>query len=334
VGAEAQRPATAGLPPAIALMGPTASGKTALAVELARRFPVDIISVDSALVYRGMDIGTAKPDAATLALAPHRLIDIREPEQPYSAAEFCADAQREMAAITAAGRIPLLVGGTMLYFRALLQGLSELPAADPDTRAGLEQRLADEGLPALHAELAERDPVAAGRINPNDPQRITRALEVLELTGRPMTELQQGGAVTALPYRVFKLVVCPAQRAELHRRIALRFEQMLAQGFAEELRELAARPGFSLDLPAMRAVGYRQGWGWLNGEYDAGQWREKALAATRQLAKRQITWLRREQGASWHDLDEAGAVAGLLEKVNVFLETDVDRSQFMQDAGQ
>lgn len=308
-------------------MGPTASGKTGLAVLLCERFPLDIISVDSALVYRGMDIGTAKPGAATLARAPHRLIDIRDPAESYSAANFRDDALREIGQIVAAGRVPLLVGGTMLYFRALLDGLSDLPEANPRIRARLEARAGVEGWHMLHEELARVDPAAAGRIDPNDPQRIQRALEVFEITGKPLSELQETSSGTAPSFRTLKLVVCPQERATLHERIAQRFELMMAQGFPEELRRLRARADFSRELPAMRAVGYRQGWPWLDGEYDQAMMREKALAATRQLAKRQLTWLRRETGTLWYDPDAETAFGGVAAVVEDFLESSQGHSQ-------
>lgn len=290
---------TAELPPAILLMGPTASGKTDLAVELVQRLPCDIISVDSALVYRGMDIGTAKPDAATLAAAPHRLIDICDPAEAYSAARFRIDALREMADISAAGRIPLLVGGTMLYYRALQQGLADMPEADPEVRARLEHALQRHGLAAMHERLAKVDPVAAERIHPNDPQRILRALEVWELTGEPLSRLQAQAGHDALPYRVLKLARAPRERAVLRERIARRFEAMLDQGFEEEVRALLARGDLSPQLPSMRSVGYRQMLEYLRGDYDRDMMVEKAVSATRQLAKRQMTWLRSETGLHW-----------------------------------
>lgn len=308
------------LPPAVLLMGPTASGKTGLAVELVQRFPMDLISVDSALVYRGLDIGTAKPDPATLAIAPHRLIDILEPTGRYSAADFRRDALREMASITAAGRVPLLVGGTMLYFRALQDGLSTLPAADQATRDRIEARAAREGWPALHAELASIDPAAAGRISPNDPQRIQRALEVFELSGQSMTHLQQQAPGDPLAYRLLKLVVCPQPRSELHRRIEQRFDTMLAQGFEEEVRGLHRRGDLDPSLPALRAVGYRQAWAWLDGAYGRQEMRQKAVFATRQLAKRQLTWLRREKDCLWYDLAQDKALGGVMSTVKRFLE--------------
>ncbi|HMM56704.1 MAG TPA: tRNA (adenosine(37)-N6)-dimethylallyltransferase MiaA [Rudaea sp.] len=280
-------------PLAIFLMGPTASGKTALACELARRFPLDLISVDSALVYRGLNIGAAKPDAATLEEFPHRLIDIRDPAQAYSAAEFRADALREMKAITATGKIPLLVGGTGLYFRALQSGLSNLPEADAELRARLADEAAQLGWPALHARLRGFDAQAAERIGPDDAQRIQRALEVIEITGMPLSA-QQGGLPAPFGYRVLKLALIPHDRAVLHERIAQRMDAMLVQGFLAEVRALRARGDLHADLPAVRAVGYRQAWQHLDGEFDAGEFRDRAVFATRQLAKRQLTWLRGE----------------------------------------
>jgi len=276
-------------------MGPTASGKTALAVSLVERFPLEIISVDSALVYRGMNIGTAKPDAATLARAPHHLLDIRDPTEAYSAAAFCDDARRLMADITARGRVPLLVGGTMLYFRALLQGLDDLPRADAALRKQLEAEAALRGWPALHAELAAVDPVTAARLAPNDSQRIGRALEIFRLTGTPMSALLDR-AQSELPYRVLQLALIPSDRAVLHQRIADRFDAMLAEGLIDEVKSLRQTYALTADLPAMRAVGYRQAWAYLEGEIELGELREQGIAATRQLAKRQLTWLR-----SWPD---------------------------------
>jgi tRNA dimethylallyltransferase len=296
---------TVQLPAAILLMGPTASGKTDLAIALRHQLPVELVSVDSAMVYRGMDIGTAKPDADERVSAPHRLIDIRDPAETYSAAGFRADALREMREITAAGRVPLLVGGTMLYFRALQHGLSDLPQADPQIRDRLRQELAAHGLKALHARLASVDPAAAQRIHRNDPQRTLRALEVWEATGRPLSDWQSA-AGTAMPFRAIKLVRCPAARAELHARINRRFLAMLEQGFVEEVEGLVARGDLDPDMPSMRSVGYRQVWGWLRGEFDHREMVERGQAATRQLAKRQMTWLRSERGCIW--LDESGDV--------------------------
>jgi tRNA dimethylallyltransferase len=295
-------------PLAIFLMGPTASGKTALACALADRFALDIVSVDSALVYRGLDIGAAKPDAAMLVRYPHRLIDIRDPAQPYSAAEFRADALCEMDAITCAGRIPLLVGGTGLYFRALQSGLSDLPEADARLRARLADEAKADGWAALHARLARLDPAAAGKIRPGDAQRIQRALEVIELTGKPLSA-QQGGMPQRFGYRVLKLALIPADRAVLHERIAVRMDAMIAGGFLDEVRELRARGDLHPDLPALRAVGYRQAWQHLDGEFEAGEFRNRAIFATRQLAKRQMTWLRSELDARALDPgDPASAV--------------------------
>ncbi|WP_127477558.1 tRNA (adenosine(37)-N6)-dimethylallyltransferase MiaA [Sulfurivermis fontis] len=287
------------LPPAILLMGPTAAGKTDLAVELVERLPCDIVSVDSALVYRGMDIGTAKPDAALLERAPHRLIDILDPAESYSAARFRADALREMAAIAAAGRIPLLVGGTGLYFRALRRGLSDLPGADVAVRARLEAEAASRGWEALHRRLREVDPVAAARIHPNDPQRLQRALEVFAVTGRPLSELQRGGG-DALPYRVVALALVP-ERELLHRRIHARFHLMLERGLIGEVEGLFRRGDLGPDKPSIRCVGYRQVWSYLAGEVDHATMVTQGITATRQLAKRQLTWLRSEPDVHWLD---------------------------------
>lgn len=287
--------------PAIFLMGPTAAGKTDLAVELVRRLPCDIISVDSALVYRGMDIGTAKPGPEVLSAAPHRLIDIRDPSESYSAAQFREDALREMTQISRAGRIPLLVGGTMLYFRTLERGLSDLPSADGTVRARLEEEAGVLGWAALHARLAEVDPAAAKRIHPNDPQRIQRALEVYEVSGRPMSELYGQGAAPHFPYCALKIVVSPADRAELHRRIEARYRAMLGAGFVEEVERLRGRGDLHPDLPSMRAVGYRQVWNYLDGRLSYFEMMEKGVAATRQFAKRQLTWLRAIPDVIWLD---------------------------------
>lgn len=288
-------------PLAIALMGPTASGKTALAVEWAERLRTEIVSVDSALVYRGLDIGAAKPETELRARAPHRLIDIRDPHQTYSAAEFAVDALHEMQSLAGEGRVPLLVGGTGLYFRALLDGLSDMPEADADVRAGIRQEAAVRGWAELHAELLRIDPIAGARIHATDPQRITRALEVYRLSGRPISDWQRASSHRPLPFRVLKLVLAPADRAVLHERIARRFDAMLEQGFLDEVRRLRADPRLHEDLPAIRAVGYRQAWRYLAGDTDAATFREQAIAATRQLAKRQYTWLRGEFDARWFD---------------------------------
>lgn len=293
-------------PPAIAILGPTASGKTAFALECAERFGGEIVSVDSALVYRGLDIGAAKPTPAELARVPHHLIDIRDPWQPYSAAEFATDARRAIDGILARGRLPILAGGTGLYFRALLHGLAPMPEADPALRTAIEAQARERGWPALHAELARVDPVAAARIHATDPQRIQRALEVYRASGRPISAWQAEAPRAALPVRVLKLVLAPADRAVLHARIERRFDAMLDAGFLDEVRALRALPGMQataapLDLPAIRAVGYRQAWEHLDGSIDAGEFRDRAIFATRQLAKRQFTWLRGELDARRFD---------------------------------
>lgn len=280
---------------AVCLMGPTASGKTDVAVSLCKRFPLEIISVDSALVYRGMDIGTAKPDAATLDRAPHRLIDIRDPEEAYSAGDFVRDATREMHDIRAAGRIPLLVGGTMMYFRALTAGIAELPEGDADIRAEIDRQAGEQGWPALHAALAEVDALAAERIKPNDSQRIQRALEVYRLSGRPISRWQaDGDAQLDNATRFVRIGLHPADRKALHARVEKRLNLMLNNGFIEEVEVLSARPGLTPNMPSMRAVGYRQLWRYVDGECDLDEARYRALVATRQLAKRQMTWLRSE----------------------------------------
>ena len=290
-------------PPAILLMGPTASGKTALAVELVRRFPCDIISVDSAMVYRGMDIGTAKPGPEILALAPHRLIDILDPADSYSAGRFRRDARAAMAQITAAGRIPLLVGGTMLYFRALQHGLAELPTADVHLRAELDARAARRGWPALHAELARVDPAAAARIHAGDAQRIQRALEVFYLTGRPMSELHAAAPVQDSVYHFVKLAVSPSNRELLHARIVQRFQGMMAAGLLAEVAGLHRRGDLTRAHTSMRSVGYRQLWEHLDGACDLPTAVQRGIVATRRYAKRQLTWLRAESGVQWFASD-------------------------------
>jgi tRNA dimethylallyltransferase len=289
----------------ILLMGPTASGKSDLALALADALPCDIVSVDSAQVYRGMDIGTAKPTPEVLARVPHRLVDICDPADAYSAARFRDDALAAIAESMARGRTPLLVGGTMLYYRALLRGLSALPQADAPLRAELEARKAREGPLAMHRWLARLDPASAARIHPNDPQRVGRALEICLLTGRTMTE-QLRGSAEAFPYRTLKLVRAPAERALLHRRIAERFAAMLAAGFEDEVRSLWARRDLDPNLPAMRCVGYRQMLQYLRGEYSFSDMCDRAIAATRQLAKRQFTWLRAEPECIWLDDGRTG----------------------------
>ena len=304
------------VPAAVFLMGPTASGKTELAVQIAERLRCGIISVDSTLVYRGLDIGSAKPDRQLRTRAPHRLIDICDPREPYSAARFREDALREMAQIVAAQRLPLLVGGTMLYFRVLQYGLSKLPAADPGLRARLLTEAQTLGWPALHQRLARLDPPSARRIHPNDPQRIQRALEVIELTGQPLSEQQSGTAEQTLPYRVLKLARAPRERAVLHRRIAQRFRQMLDQGFEQEVRGLLQAEQLSPALPALRSVGYRQMLGYLVGEYARDEMIVKGTAATRQLAKRQLTWLRADPEVHWLYDEEVDPLARALELID------------------
>jgi tRNA dimethylallyltransferase len=290
-------------PPALLLLGPTASGKTASALALAAALPVEIISVDSALVYRDMDIGTAKPTPAELAACPHHLIDIVSPEEAYSAARFRADALRIMDEIAARGRIPLLAGGTMLYFKALREGLSDLPPADATLRADIDRAAAERGWPALHAELAALDPDAAARLEPTDAQRIQRALEIVRLTGRPLAESYARRAMAAPPWRLLPIALAPSDRGVLHARIEQRFDQMLAAGLLDEVRRLRARYRLDLGMPSMRCVGYRQAWEHLDGLYDLDTLRCKGIAATRQLAKRQLTW-QRQFRETWPELVE------------------------------
>jgi len=292
------------LPPAIFLMGPTAAGKTALAMALHDRFPVDIISVDAAQVYRGLDIGTAKPSQQELDRVPHRLIDIRDPSEVYSAADFRIDALQAMQEITAAGRIPLLVGGTMFYFRTLEYGLPPLPGADPALRAQLLSETEQSDLPSLHARLAILDPVRAAKLHPNDPQRILRALEIIMLTGRTASSFGMQGD-SLLPYQITKLVLAPENRPWLHQRITTRFNKMLDEGFVEEAGALFARTELTPELPAMRTVGYRQAGLYLSNKVTYNQMVESAVIATRQLARRQLTWLRAEPDCHWLDSCDA-----------------------------
>lgn len=298
-------------PPLIpCLMGPTASGKTALAVELVQRYPFEIISVDSAMVYRGLDIGTAKPTADILRIAPHRLIDIRDPAEVYSAGDFQLDVHREIKNIIENGKIPLLVGGTMLYFHVLQYGLDALPEQDSIIREQIQEEAEQGGWAVLHEKLSAVDPQAAKRIHPHDSQRIQRALEVYALTGKPLTEQQlQGQTATPLPYSLQHLILCPEDRSRLHERIEQRFLMMLELGFMEEVKKLHQRPDLSLEKPAIRSVGYRQVWEHLEGKLGFEEMKEKAVIATRQLAKRQITWLRRWKQATWFD-SEAEDVVG------------------------
>ena len=304
------------LPPAICLMGPTASGKTAVSLGLTLRFPLEIVSVDSAQVFRDMDIGTAKPDRATLEKFPHHLIDLISPEESYSAARFRSDALRVMAEITARGRIPLLAGGTMLYFKALRDGLSDLPQADAELRRAIDEEAQRRGWPALHADLAALDSAAAARLKPTDAQRIQRALEVVRLTGAPLAESIARRTEAAVPYRLIQLALQPSDRAVLHARIARRFDAMLEAGLIDEVSALRRKYRLHAGLPSMRCVGYRQVWDYLEGRSDRAALREKGIAATRQLAKRQLTWLR-----AWEDVasldclagDPVGQAAGILE---------------------
>ena len=316
--------ATTALPRWIALAGPTASGKTAAAMAVARELPVEIVSVDSALVYRGMDIGTAKPSAAERALVPHHLIDIRDPSQPYSAAEFALDVHRLITEIDARGRLPLLVGGTMLYFHALLRGIDEMPAADAAVRAALQAEARERGWPAMHAALARVDPVTAARLAPNDAQRIARALEVFRVSGRPLSAhhtIKTGANSEEFAPSVTLISLEPRERGWLHARIERRFDAMLAQGFLDEVRSLRARGDLHVDLPAMRCVGYRQAWAWLAAnEAQAhpapqSELRDRAVAATRQLAKRQLTWLRAMKGRQVVACDDADVEAQVLARV-------------------
>ena len=307
-------------PPALCLIGPTASGKTDLAFAIAQRFPVEIISLDSAQVFIDMDIGTAKPDRATLACFPHHLIDLITPEERYSAAQFRADALRVMAEITARGHVPLLVGGTMLYFKALTEGLADLPPADPALRASIDAEAAARGWPALHAELALLDPITAARLAPTDAQRIQRALEVFRLTGKPLGDFWQTQGDNPLPYRLLTIALVTPERKILHERIAQRFRAMLATGLVDEVERLRAKYQLSLDLPSMRCVGYRQVWQMLENQLPAAELADRGTFATRQFAKRQLTWLRgfRDSGTLDMELDlaESATTAKMLGKIN------------------
>ena len=291
-------------PLSIFIMGPTASGKTDLALTIHQQYPVDLISVDSALVYRGMDIGTAKPDAETLRQAPHELIDIIEPDQVYSAGKFCEDAQRLMGQSVENQRIPLLVGGTMLYFNALQKGMADIPDVPDSVKQAIDQEVKQAGIEAMHDRLKQVDPVSAERIHPNDPQRIRRALELYDSTGKTLTEYwrEQGSKTRhAFPYRRLKIALVPPDRIELRKRITMRFDMMLQQGFIEEVESLYRRGDLNAEMPSIRAVGYRQVWMYLAGEYSYDEMREKAITATAQLAKRQMTWLRKEEQCNFID---------------------------------
>ncbi len=316
-------------PPVIFLMGPTASGKTSLALELASRLPVDLVSVDSAQVFRDMNIGTAKPDAATLKTFPHRLINLISPEDRYSAARFREDALREMADITAQGRVPLLVGGTMLYFKALREGLADLPQADADLRAEIDAKAAAKGWPALHAELQRLDPATAARLKPTDAQRIQRALEIVTLSGKPLDELYAAQRGAPLPYRVLALALQPQDRSVLHARIASRFADMLAMGLIEEVEILREKYTLDAGLPSMRCVGYRQVWEMLEGNLPRGELPDRGIFATRQLAKRQLTWLRSMNDLEFIDPLEQDASRQVMKLAESFLENQVGSSGLM-----
>ena len=308
------------LPPAILLMGPTASGKTAVAMALADRFPVELVSVDSAQVFIDMNVGTAKPDRATLAQYPHRLIDLISPEESYSAARFRTDALAVMAAITAAGKVPVLVGGTMLYFRALLHGLADLPQADAALRAEIDAEAAALGWPALHAKLALFDPSTAARLHPTDSQRIQRALEICRLSGRPMSELLAESEQQGPPYDLLSIGLLPADRAVLHERIARRFDEMLLAGLDDEVRALRRKYRLSLGLPSMRCVGYRQVWEAQEGIIPPKELRDRGIFATRQLAKRQITWLTNSFTAENYDCLDPALADKVAARVARFIE--------------
>ncbi|GHE20454.1 tRNA (adenosine(37)-N6)-dimethylallyltransferase MiaA [Halomonas urumqiensis] len=305
-------------PPAILLMGPTAAGKTDLAIELHERLGLELISVDSAMVYRGMDIGSAKPSAAELARAPHRLIDIRDPADPYSAADFREDALAEMRQISAGGKVPLLVGGTMMYLKQLLFGVANLPSADPVVRAELEQESRQQGLAGLHEQLARIDPEAAARIHPTDPQRLMRALEVYRISGRTLSELWGEQRPETFPWRTLSIGLAPGDRAVLHERIARRFELMLATGLVEEVAALKARDDLHAELPSMKSVGYRQVWEYLDGEFDRQALVQRGIIATRQLAKRQLTWMRGWTGLEWVDSENRDPMDRVLKLVREF----------------
>ena len=307
------------LPPAILIMGPTASGKTAVAMALADRFPVELISVDSAQVFRDMDVGTAKPDRATLARYPHRLIDLISPEESYSTARFRSDALAAMAEISAAGKVPLLVGGTMLYFRSLLHGLADLPHADAALRAEIDAEAAALGWPAMHAKLAHFDPSTAARLHPTDSQRLQRALEIYRLTGRPMSELLAESEQLKPAYDFLSIGLLPGERAVLHERIARRFDEMLLAGLDEEIQGLRAKYTLSLNLPSMRCVGYRQTWEALEGIIPRHELRDRGIFATRQLAKRQITWLTNSFDAENYDCLDAALSDRIAARVDRFL---------------
>ena len=310
-----QQSTTEKQPPVICLMGPTASGKTALAMALFDALPCEIISVDSALVYKGMNIGTAKPTADELSRYPHLLIDLIDPLQSYSAADFCNDALVEVARIRSEGKIPLLVGGTMMYFKSLIEGISPLPEASPEVRAVIEQEATEHGWQYMHEKLADVDPVSAERIHPNDPQRLTRALEVYRLTGHTLTQLTEIKG-DRLEGDVLQFAISPKERATLHQRIELRFEQMIEQNFEQEVIQLKGRKDLHENLPSIRCVGYRQMWQYLNGEFDRDEMIFRGVCATRQLAKRQLTWLRNWPNLHWLDMESESNLEQVLSELS------------------
>ncbi len=303
-------------PKVIFVMGPTASGKTDLAMQLCDQLPCELVSVDSAMVFKGMDIGTAKPSPAELAAYPHRLVDIIDPAEAYSAAQFREDALSAIDEIQAANRFPVLVGGTMLYFNALKQGLAKLPEADSELRKRIEAEAAELGWPAIHARLAAVDPEGARRLKPNDSQRLQRALEVFELTGRPISDHWREQEKAELPFEIVPIALAPNDRSVLHERIELRFDLMLKAGFEEEVRALWQRGDLHVGMPSIRCVGYRQMWSWFGGEYDRETMRYKGIVATRQLAKRQLTWLRGWDDVNWLSTEEGNLLARALKLVD------------------
>lgn len=309
------------LEPVICLMGPTASGKTQLAVQLVQQFPLEIVSVDSAMVYRGMDIGTAKPDAATLQIAPHWLINLRDPAEAYSVAQFCVDAHAAITDIHARNKIPLLVGGTMLYFRALLKGFSDLPVADADFRVQLMTEANRLGWPALHARLQSMDPIVAARIHPNDSQRIQRALEVIQLSGKSFSSMQSHNQFWLKNNKIMVFGLIPRDRQILHQRIAHRFQHMLQMGLIDEVAALFARGDLTIEMPAMRTCGYRQVWDYLAGNINVIEMEERAIIATRQLAKRQLTWLRHWSPVdAWFECDSLNVFDQLAKQIEVMIK--------------
>jgi len=312
------------LPQIVLLAGPTASGKTQLALELAEKIPIEIVSVDSAMIYKGMDIGTGKPEREILAKVPHHLIDILEPQYSYSVAQFCHDAQHAISSILSRNKIPVLVGGTMMYFKGFKEGLAELPSASPAVRDKLQRQLVKQGLLALHERLKAVDPIMAERIHPNDPQRILRALEIYETTHKPMSQHLYDAGTTPIPYEFISIAIAPLEREILHQRIATRFMQMLEQGFVQEVQNLRAKGNLNKHMPSMRSVGYRQVWQYIDEEFSYEVMTDKAIIATRQLAKRQYTWLRSFNDLNWFDSEQVD----LCSKIISFLQTQHRRLTF------